>query len=243
MQAVLLKLSPFLFVVNILRTNYFFKICNCILNIYTFGKIFKDMGDTERLKNYSNYQLLDMVSQRYRYNRDLLIELLKELDKREVTNARVEELKAEMPEYKKPYSKESQVKQQENQTGSEKLPWLFSIRAIFFFSMVFSTFFGSIIMAFNLREMKQKTAILPLVSFGLIYTATIASISQHIQSVAWFLAIALNAVGAFIIIHFFWNSYIGQQQYNKRSITVPLLIGIGLSLPIIYFMSQNGLAM
>ncbi|MCF8231600.1 MAG: hypothetical protein K9J27_05365 [Bacteroidales bacterium] len=201
------------------------------------------MGDTERLKNYSNYQLLDMVSQRYRYNKDLLIELLKELDKRKVTNDRVEALKAEMPEYKRAYSKQGQEKPQEGQTESESLPQLFSIRAIFFFSMVFSTFFGSLIMAFNLREMKQKTAILPLVSFGFIYTATIASISQHMQSVAWFLAIALNAVGAFIIIHFFWNSYIGQQQYNKRSITIPLLIGIGLSLPIIYFMSQNGMAM
>jgi len=201
------------------------------------------MGEAQNLRNYSNYQLLDMVNRRYRFSKEILIELLKELDKRKVSNERVEELKEEFPEYKKPYTNESPIAQGSGKEAEESLPKLFNIRAIFLFSIVFSTFFASVLMAFNLREIKQKTAILPLVTFGFIYTATIASISQHLESMALLLAIALNAVGAFIIVHFFWNNYIGSQNFEKRSITTPLLIGIGLSLPLIYLLTQNGMVM
>lgn len=200
------------------------------------------MGETQNLKNYSNYQLLDMVNRRYRFSKDIIIELLKELDKRKVSNERVEELKAEYPEYKSSFVME-EPKQNNEQAKKENLPKLFSVRAIFLFSIVFSTFFASILMAFNLRELNQKKAILPLVSFGFIYTATIASISQHLASAALVLAIALNIVGAFLIVHFFWNNYIGNVKFEKRSITTPLLIGIGITLPIIYFLSQNGMVM
>ncbi len=201
------------------------------------------MGEAQRLKNYSTYQLLDMVNRRYRLSKEIIIELLKELDKREVSNERVEELKAEFPEYKKAFAKEPQKAAGEEQTPGEALPKLYSIRAIFLFSIIFSTFFASILMAFNLNEVKQKKAILPLVSFGFIYTATIASMSQHLASAALLLAIALNVAGAFLIVHFFWNNYIGSQEFEKRSTTTPLLIGIGISLPMIYLLSQNGMVM
>lgn len=201
------------------------------------------MGETQNLKNYSTYQLLDMVNRRYRFSKEIIIELLKELDKRKVSNERVEELKAEYPEYKRAFTVEEPQQQNNNQEKNADLPSLFSVKAIFLFSIIFSTFFASILMAFNLREINHKKAIVPLVSFGFIYTATIASISQHLASAALVLAIALNIVGAFLIVHFFWNNYIGNVNFEKRSITTPLLIGIGITLPIIYFLSQNGMVM
>jgi hypothetical protein len=54
----------------------------------------------------------------------------------------------------------------------------------------------------------------------------------------------LNGAGAYIILRFFWKPYIGNKKYEKRSLMVPLLIGLALTLPLIYFMGQSsGIAM
>lgn len=204
------------------------------------------MGVIERLKHSSNYELLDMVNRRYRFSKEVLIELLKELDKREISNDRVEELRSEYPEYRRVGSINRTTEQPQEATAqqnAESLPRLFSIRSIFFFSIIFSTFFASILMAFNLNVLKQRKSITPLVTFGLFYTAMIASISQYLPSIAWFLAILLNGIGAYLIVRFFWNSYVGLKNYESRPVTIPLLIGIGISLPLIYLLSQYGMVM
>lgn len=196
------------------------------------------MTFNNRLQHKTDYELLMMVNEQYRYNKDLLTDLLVELDRRGLHNDRISELKQKIDDYRqKHFSKVKEKKEEE----SESAPKLFTENSLFLFSFIFSTFFASIVMAFNLREVRKQQAILPLVSFGFLYTATVASISQHLDVMGVVAGVLLNGVGAYIILQFFWKPYIGQKKYEKRPLYIPLLIGILLTLPVLYFMSQAGM--
>lgn len=191
-----------------------------------------------KLQNKTDYELLMMVNEQYRYGKELLTELLVEIDRRGLQNDRITELKAKISDYgQKHFHKVMEKKEEE----TKSTPKLFTENSLFLFSFIFSTFFASIVMAFNLREVRKQQAILPLVSFGFLYTATVASISQYLDVMGVVAGVVLNGVGAYIILKFFWKPYIGEKKYEKRPLLVPLLIGILLTLPALYFMSQSGM--
>lgn len=191
-----------------------------------------------KLQHKTDYELLMMVNEQYRYGKELLTDLLVEIDRRGLQNDRITELKEKISDYRQKHFKKVMEKKEED---SESTPKLFTENSLFIFSFVFSTFFASLVMAINLREVRKSQAILPLISFGFIYTATVASISQHLDVMGVLIGILLNGVGAYIILKFFWKPYIGEKKYEKRPLLIPLLIGLLLTLPALYYMSQTGM--
>lgn len=201
------------------------------------------MSLNKMMQQKTNYELLMMVNERFRYSTSQLTEILIELDRRGVSNDRVDDLKEEIGDYQQKHYHKKKQEAQENHEEQQTLPKLFTETSLYIFSFVFSTFFASIVMAINLKEVRKQQAILPLVSFGLLYTITVASISQHLDAVGLLMALLLNGAGAYIILRFFWKPYIGNKKYEKRSLLTPLLIGLALTLPVLYFMGQSGITM
>lgn len=196
------------------------------------------MNQHINIKQKTNYELLLMVNDRFRYNEELLSDILRELDSRGVTNDRVSDLKKELSTYQPLIATPDQEADAQADTAIVKL---YSESSIFMYSFIFSAFFASVIMALNLNWANKKKAILPLVSFGFLYSATVASISKYLGDFGFFIAIVLNGLGALIILRHFWKPQIGGIKYQKRSTYIPILIGFLLSLPALYFLSQKGM--
>jgi glycerol uptake facilitator-like aquaporin len=202
------------------------------------------MGFNKVMQNKTNYELLMMVNEKFRYSTKELTDILVELDRRGVSNDRVADLKKEISDYQQKHYQEQKQKEEEEHHEQNSLPKLFTETSLYIFSFIFSTFFASIVMAINLKEVQKQQAIFPLVSFGLLYTITVASITQQLDAIGLLMVFLLNGAGAYIILRFFWKPYIGNKKYEKRSLMVPLLIGLALTLPLIYFMGQSsGIAM
>jgi len=202
------------------------------------------MGFNKVMQNKTNYELLMMVNEKFRYSTKELTDILVELDRRGVSNDRVADLKKEISDYQQKHYQEQKQKEEEEHHEQNSLPKLFTETSLYIFSFIFSTFFASIVMAINLKEVQKQQAIFPLVSFGLLYTITVASITQQLDAIGLLMVLLLNGAGAYIILRFFWKPYIGNKKYEKRSLMVPLLIGLALTLPLIYFMGQSsGIAM
>lgn len=212
---------------------------NHLLELF-LEKLYTRMGTQNILRSKTDYELLMMVNESFRYTTNELTNLLIELDRRGVSNDRVKDLKSEISDYQQKYYK--QEKTEENQDNASEKPRLFPENSLFVFSIIFSTFFASIVMAFNLKEVNKQKAMLPLLFFGGLYTVTVASITQQLEAAGLILAIVLNGLGAFIILKYFWRPYIGSQEYEKRSMLTPLLIGLLIAIPLVYILSQNGMA-
>ena len=114
------------------------------------------------------------------------------------------------------------------------LPVYYSERAIYVFSILFSTLFGAILMAINLKNSEKKKGTWQVVTFGLIYTIGISWGLSYAPKSSTGLSIGLNAIGAYVLRQFFWIKYIGKDvNYTKRSVLIPAIVGIFIALLVI----------
>jgi hypothetical protein len=117
-------------------------------------------------------------------------------------------------------------------------PEYYSQTAIYAFSILFSVLFGSVMMAINLKNAGKRwgTPIL----FGLLFTFGQINLAQFITHPSMGVSLIINAVGVTIMYQLFWNKGIGKDtKYRAKPIWVPLIIGIILMVPLIYFAIQG----
>ena len=116
-------------------------------------------------------------------------------------------------------------------------PLFFTKTSIKVFSVLFSVFFGTIMLAINLRENRVKTGIVILpVIIGFVCNYLLMMLITVTNS-AGLPIIVINGLLGILLTDIFWNRYIGADtEYRKRPITVPLLIGIGISVIMILLM-------
>lgn len=196
------------------------------------------MGTTGKLNKISTYELLDMVNRHYRYSNEFIILVLKELDNRKVTNQRIEELKAKL---KKQGTWKNFLQESKNAEQSGKLQ-LYQPQSIFLFALLFSTFFASILMAINLKVLGKIKEMYHALFFGLLYSVTVSSVAQKLMEVGPLAVIILNALGAYILTYYFWRPAVANtDEYEKRPITIPLIIGLLATLPLLYLLSRQGI--
>jgi len=107
------------------------------------------------------------------------------------------------------------------------LPVLYSDRAIYTLAFLFSTLFGSVLMAMNLKNTESKKGIWQVLAFGILFTAGQIWLSNNLPGTNSGGGFLMNIVGAAILRYVFWNKYIGKNTpYTKRSVVVPSIIGI-----------------
>lgn len=125
-------------------------------------------------------------------------------------------------------------------TDDPSAPLLYTKRSILLFSVIFSFFFGSILLAINLKAMgvKRSIVILP-VAIGFVLNYLLSLLVAYTQNIG-FTIVIINGLLGYLLTDIFWKRYIGSETaHRKRSITIPLLIGIGLSLILLFLMASS----
>ena len=119
-------------------------------------------------------------------------------------------------------------------------PAFYSRRVVYVFAFLFSTLFGSILLAMNIYKTDKPARMLWVLLFGVAYTAFEIIVGENMHSGSS-PGILFSLVGAVILESFFWNQFIGNATfYRTRPIWVPLIIGVVLFAFIIWAMFYNG---
>lgn len=103
---------------------------------------------------------------------------------------------------------------------------LYSQKAIYGFSIAFGVFFGSVLMAMNLKRTSTQKAIALTIGFGIAFTAIQLYVLSLIPRNTG-LTLITSFLGALVLYNVFWKRFIGAQTpYRIRQIWVPLIIGV-----------------
>lgn len=110
----------------------------------------------------------------------------------------------------------------------DEQPVLYTPGVIVLFSVLFNTIItGAVLLALNLRRLKQTKAIWGLVAFVLVYlVAEAAAVNLLMQRYAlspWFVSL-LNLPAILVYILWFWPRYVGTYQFQPRGWLIPLLV-------------------
>jgi hypothetical protein len=138
-------------------------------------------------------------------------------------------------------TKASELSRTEGQAlPDEEQPVLYTPGVIVLFSVLFNTIItGAVLLALNLRRLKQTKAIWGLVVFVLAYllaeAVVVNMLMQHYALSPWFVSL-LNLPAILVYILWFWPRYVGTYQFQPRGWLIPLLVcfvivmGLGLVL-------------
>ncbi len=108
---------------------------------------------------------------------------------------------------------------------SSDTPTYYSQLAILLFSVFCSTLYGSILLALNVKNNRDKWII---IGFGLTYSILVITLANTLE-LHPMMPISLNTIGGFMLQTLFWDRYLDKDVlYKKRSILFPVLIAIGL---------------
>lgn len=164
----------------------------------------------ERLKNYSSAELEDVKKRIDRENNpERFTAILEEIERRK--NAPVVE-----------------------EITDTNIPELYSRRAIYTFSVLFSVLFGGVLFALNLKSIKSPLS----KSFLWIYIIAYSFFTLLI--ISYFPdnrgpGLLLNAVGGIPLYSYFWKLYISADlKYRKKSFIMPLIIGVILNIVLLF---------
>ncbi|MDB5124699.1 MAG: hypothetical protein JWP94_2828 [Mucilaginibacter sp.] len=115
-----------------------------------------------------------------------------------------------------------------NMVEDPDAPVFFSKRAIFAFSVLFSVFFGSILLAINVSKTKNRGRAILVVLYGLGFTL-LQGILLRSYPIDPIISLMSSIIGAYIMDNLFWNRFVGNSTlYRSRPIWVPLIIGIAI---------------
>jgi hypothetical protein len=127
-----------------------------------------------------------------------------------------------------------------NMVEDPDAPVFFSKRAIFAFSVLFSVFFGSILLAVNVSKTRNRGSAILVVLYGLGFTM-LQGILLRSYTLDPILSLISSIIGAYIMDNLFWSKYIGNSAlYKSRPIWVPLIIGIAIVVSYLLMLKYYG---
>ncbi|WDF54439.1 hypothetical protein [Mucilaginibacter sp. KACC 22063] len=138
----------------------------------------------------------------------------------------------------------------ENYTEDQDFVDIYSKRAIFWFSLIFSPIFGGVMLALNLKWANYRRAALQVLMFSIAYYFLEGFImtwlgfkpSMDVKNslIVMGCMLALNLVGALIQTLYFFKKYFPEDDYYPRSLTQPFIIVAILIVINLLFMLQRG---
>jgi lipopolysaccharide export LptBFGC system permease protein LptF len=130
-------------------------------------------------------------------------------------------------------------REKDNQVDDPEAPAYFSKRVILIFSVLFSVFFASILLAVNLNRTAHKDKVALAVLFGLGFTIAVGLLAPTFHYNAFF-TILTGFSGAYLMEVLFWNKYIGNSTlYKVRPVWIPLIIVLAIYIPLGVFLYYN----
>ena len=126
-----------------------------------------------------------------------------------------------------------------NHVDDPEAPAYFSKRVILIFSVLFSVFVASILLAINLSNTAHKDKIGLSVLFGLGFAIAAGLLAPTFHYSPIF-TILTGFTGAYLMEVLFWNKYIGNSAlYKPRPVWVPLIIVLVIYIPLGVFLYYN----
>lgn len=208
----------------------------------------KDLSDEMREK--SNFDLQEIVRNYPEEDKSKVIAALQELKKRDVLYSDDQRLLEDLteeedsslsnedsPKIVTPFS----VFRDPNIVDDFNAPKLYSRFSIRFFAILFSTFFGGILLSINLNRLGKKWEIFYVMAFSMLYSYGVFYAATLYPERTTTLTLILNLLGSLILEEFFWKRLIGKHfKFRRQSVRGPLIIGIGISILLIYTMMSGG---
>lgn len=124
----------------------------------------------------------------------------------------------------------------------ETAPALYSKRTIYWFTVLFSTIFGAVLLALNCRNIGSKKGSLEVLMFGTLY-AFFQGFALSLLPKNSILSLGFSVLGAIILNQYFWKKYIGNDTiYRVNPIWKPLAVGVVISVVVFYAISKKLIA-
>ncbi len=124
---------------------------------------------------------------------------------------------------------------QDSQTEDNYDIEIYSKRAIWGFSIFFSTIFGGVLLMLNLRSAGYRKEANLVLLFSVLYTFIGSIIMAYVGLQTSAVAIIFNGIGAAILTEYFFNKYFPESDYYPKSIMKPLIISLAICLVLVYF--------
>jgi hypothetical protein len=113
-----------------------------------------------------------------------------------------------------------------NIVDNENAPVLYSRKAIYFFTVFCSVFFGGTLMFLNLKKLKNKQGQLIVAIYTILYGVISFTILAQFER-STILTLIVSMIGAFPLYNYFLAKYIGRAtEYKPKPIWIPLIIAL-----------------
>jgi uncharacterized membrane protein YidH (DUF202 family) len=118
----------------------------------------------------------------------------------------------------------------------KKLPKIYSRHAILGFSIFFSTLFGGILLYQNLISAQKKTEAYIVLAVSVVLTIITIIIGGLQENPKSTYAYVSGLLGGCLLSYFFVPKYFPDEaQYSKKSIWIPLLVGLAITAIFVFF--------
>ena len=117
---------------------------------------------------------------------------------------------------------------------------IYSKRAVWWFSIIFSPFFGAILLSINLWEAGYKKEISKIVLFTIAWFYISGLVVSRIPIDPRFTSVAFNVAGAAILAEYFFVKYFPEKDYYPKSVITPIFISLLIVIPLSIMMYKMG---
>jgi hypothetical protein len=117
-------------------------------------------------------------------------------------------------------------------TGTEEIVKIYSKKAVWGFSIFFTTIFGGVLLMQNLLSLNKKKQAYQVLAFSIVYTALGIFLANSSETPNTSINFAVNAVGGIILTEFFFKRYVpDESNLPKKKIWKALIISLLIMLP------------
>lgn len=183
------------------------------------------------LANKTDQQLMYYIQNVDKHTEEAVWLALKELQSRAVTLPEdiTEQLQKQIAANNKLTVLKSTSPWKRTVVEDQDAPEYYSKTAIYTFSILFSVFFGSFLLAANCRDAGKSGW--PTIIFGLLYTALTIATLNYFNANTLFTFIA-NTVGVLLMYELLWAKNIGDEtKYRAKSILKPSIVAAIIFIP------------
>lgn len=206
---------------------------------------------SDELREMSNYDLQQIIKKYPNEEKKKVIAALRELEKRDVLYSEDRKLLEDLEDEENDFDDKSRFPKaatpfsmfrDPNITEDFSAPKLYSRYSIRFFAIIFSTFFGGILLSINLNRLGKKREIYYVIVFSFLYSILVYQATTLSPDNATTITLIMNLVGSLILEEYFWKKYIGKHfKFRRQAIGGALLIGFGVSLLLGYLLISGGM--
>ena len=125
--------------------------------------------------------------------------------------------------------------------NTESKQKIYSKKAIWGFSVIFTSIFGGVLLFQNLKDIGKKKEANLILLYSILYTIVTIYLVNIPDKPKSGISFMCNMVGGYILSEYFFNKYfLNPDDYDKKKIWKPLIISILIIIPFIFVLIYSG---